>query len=72
MTCTDAPCTFVIGQDLEKYSGKFGQIISGKDTTNSDFYAHFDIVVVNVDGQMVGHLKVFFNFYSILEINKMY
>ena len=66
--------TFVIGQDLEQFSGKSGQIISGLDTTASDlffsgtwtsvanaaatiladFYAHFDQVLVIVDGQMVG------------------
>ena len=72
---TDTTGTFVIGQDLEKFSGKSGQIISGLDTTSSDlffsgtwganpaydatiladFYAHYDQVLVIVDGQMVGH-----------------
>ena len=35
LTCNDAAGTFVIGQDLEKFSGKSGQIISGHDTTSS-------------------------------------
>ena len=75
MTCTDASGSFVIGQDLKKFSGKSGQIISGFDTTGSDlffsgtwssttyqdaqilcdFYAHLDMVLVVVDGQMVAH-----------------
>ena len=35
---TDTTGTFVIGQDLEKFSGKSGQIISGLDTTSSDLF----------------------------------
>ena len=72
---TDASGTFVIGADLEQYSGKSSQIISGLNTTSSDlffsgtwssianadatiladFNAHFDQVLVIVDGQMIGH-----------------
>ena len=72
---TDASGTFCIAGDMEQFSGKSGQIISGIDTTGSDlffsgtwtsnantdaniladFYAHFDQVLVIVDGQMVGH-----------------
>ena len=82
---TDTTGTFVIGQDLENFSGQSGQIISGLDTTASDlffsgtwssianadatiladFYAHFDQVLVIVDGQIVCHWYVFFNFYSV-------
>ena len=36
--------TFVIGQDLEQFSGKSGQIISGLDTTSYDlfFFGHLE------------------------------
>ena len=75
----DSTGTYQIGLDLEQFSGKSGQIISGLDTTSSDlffsgtwstvvtdgstnntsiladFYAHYDSVLVIVDGQMVVH-----------------
>ena len=35
---TTAVGSFIIGQDLEQFSGKSGQIISGVDTTSSDIY----------------------------------
>ena len=38
MTCTDASGSFVIGQDLERFSRKSGQFISGLDTTASDLF----------------------------------
>ena len=38
MTCNDASGSFVIGQDLEKFCGKSGQIISGLDSTGSDLF----------------------------------
>ena len=35
---TDTTGTFVIGQDLEQFSGKSGKIISSLDTTPSDLF----------------------------------
>ena len=38
LTGTDAAGTFTISQDLKKFSGKNGHIISGLGTTSSDLF----------------------------------
>ena len=67
--------SFIIGQELESYSGKSGELISGLDTSGTyiffiggfpavgrnavvaynslmDFYAHYNLILNIVDGQM--------------------
>ena len=54
MTCNDASGSFVIGQDLEKFSGKSGQIISGLDTRASDlFFSGTWNSIANVDATIL-------------------
>ena len=38
VNATSAKGSFIIGQDLEQFSGNSGQIISGVDSTSSDLY----------------------------------
>ena len=59
---TDASGTFVIGADLEQYSGKSGQIISGLDTTSSDlFFSGTWSSIANTDATILADFYAHFD-----------
>ena len=53
-------------------SGTWSSVTNADTTILADFYAHSDQVLVIVGGQMLCRWEVFFNFYSLFEINKHY
>ena len=55
--------SFVIGQDLEKFSGKYGQITLGLDTTASDlFFSTTWSSIANAD------MSILCDFYTHLDM----
>ena len=59
----DATGTFQIGLDLEQFSGKSGQIISGLDTTSSDLFFSGTWSTVVTDGT-TNNTSILADFYA--------
>ena len=69
---SDTTGTFVIGQDLEQFSGKSGQIISGLNTTGSDlFFSGTWSSIANADATILADFYAHFDQILMIEDGQM-
>ena len=69
---SDTTGTYVIGQDLEQFSGKSGQIISGLNTTGSDlFFGGTWSSITNADATILADFYAHFDQILTIEDGQM-